>query len=89
MTHHLVFGTEDGWFNSNEFNAASSLQYLDPLVINGNAPVYGNVAAAIPDADRSSIRPSTRPITDSTSRTWSMWPSIGSSWPACVTTTPT
>ena len=48
MTHHVVFGTEEGWFNSNEFRGASSLQYLTPLNINYNAPVYGNLPPFIP-----------------------------------------
>jgi iron complex outermembrane recepter protein len=50
-THHLVFGTEEGWFTSNVFHATSSYPGLDPLVINGNAPVYGNVPAAITPAE--------------------------------------
>lgn len=47
MTHHVVAGTEEGWFNSNKFHAASSLQYFDPLGINGNAPVYNTVPSPV------------------------------------------
>ena len=49
MANHIVFGTEEGWFNSNRFYAASSLQYFTPLLIDGNAPVYGNVPPIIPE----------------------------------------
>ncbi len=48
MTHNMVFGTEEGWFTSNAFQGASSLQYYDPLGINPTAPVYGNVPSPLP-----------------------------------------
>ena len=41
LTHNLVFGTELGWFTSDAFNATSTSEYVDPLVINGFNPVYG------------------------------------------------
>jgi iron complex outermembrane receptor protein len=51
MTHTMVFGMEDGWFSSTAFHATSSSPFFDPLLINGNAPVYGNVPATIVPAE--------------------------------------
>jgi iron complex outermembrane receptor protein len=45
--HTLLFGTEEGWFTNDGFHATRSTPFLDPLVINGNAPVYGAVPASI------------------------------------------
>jgi iron complex outermembrane recepter protein len=46
LTHHLVFGSELGWFTSDRFHAAQSIPTADPstwLVIDAAAPVYGLV----------------------------------------------
>ncbi len=51
LTHNLVFGTELGWFTSNEFNATSTLEYVDPLGINPNSPVYGAYPPTTPLVD--------------------------------------
>ncbi len=45
-THNLLFGTEEGWFTNDGYHAVRSDPFFDPLIINGNAPVYGNVPAA-------------------------------------------
>jgi iron complex outermembrane receptor protein len=46
-THTLLFGTEEGWFTNDGFHAVRSTPALDPLIIDGNAPVYGNVPPAV------------------------------------------
>ena len=45
-THTLLFGTEEGWFTNDGFHVVRSYPFFDPLIINGNAPVYGNVPPA-------------------------------------------
>ncbi len=45
-THTLLFGTEEGWFTNDGYHAVVSNPFFDPLIIDGNAPVYGNVPAA-------------------------------------------
>lgn len=44
MEHKTVFGTEQGWFISNNFRSESSLPGFPPLTIDGAAPVYTNPA---------------------------------------------
>ncbi len=51
LTHNMVFGTELGWFNSNAFNATSSLEYIDPLGINPTNPTYGASPPPFPAVD--------------------------------------
>ena len=50
-THHLVFGNEEGWYTSDLFEASRSTPFLTPLVIDGFAPVYGNVPSPVPAAE--------------------------------------
>ncbi len=42
MEHKTVFGTEQGWFISNNFRSESSLPGFPPLPIDGANPVYTN-----------------------------------------------
>ena len=44
VDHNLVFGTEQGWFASNTFNATESFGYL----IDATSPVYSNPATLPP-----------------------------------------
>ena len=50
-THNLLFGTEEGWFTNDGYHAVLSNPFFDPLVINGNSPVYGNVPSSIVPAE--------------------------------------
>ena len=71
-THHLVFGTEEGWFTSNDFRAAqtSPENPATPLPIDGMFPIYG-LRRPTRRRRSSSIPTSTRPTTASTVRIWS------------------
>ena len=52
VTHHVVFGTEEGWFTSDAFHATqtSPLNPTTPLPIDAMDPVYGLVPPNPPPA---------------------------------------
>ena len=51
-THNLVFGTEEGWFTSDDFVATqtSPANPATPLPIDGMFPIYGLVPSNLPPA---------------------------------------